>query len=72
MEDFIVTVEDWHNVRNLKGQTYCTKGARLWAKTHGLDFDKFVREGLPASVFLATRDAIAEEFVAAARKRRHG
>lgn len=71
-EDFMITVKDWHSVRNLQGQTWCTKGARKWAETHHLDFDKFVREGLPASQFIATGDAIAMEFVNAARESRNG
>lgn len=69
-EDFIVTVDDWHNVRNISGHQYCTRGAKQWARTHKLDFDKFVMEGLPASQFLATGDALALEFVEAARERR--
>lgn len=70
-EDFIVTVKDWHAVRSLKGSSYCVKGARKWAETHGLDFDKFVHEGLPASQFIATGDAIALAFVEAAKEGRN-
>lgn len=65
-EDFIITVKDWHAARNLKGQSFCVRGGRLWAAEHGIDFDKFVREGLPASQFLATGDAIGLSFVEAA------
>ena len=71
-EDFLVTVLDWHSVRDTNGRPWCTKGAKLWAKTHNMDFDKFVREGLPASQFIATGDAIAMEFVEAARRNRNG
>jgi hypothetical protein len=71
-DDFLITVEHWHHVRTLQGRTWCTRGARIWAESNGLDFDKFVREGLPASAFINTNDAIAMEFVKAAREARNG
>ena len=42
---------------------YCSKGMRLFAKRHGLDWPKFVREGIPAEELEATGDAMATKIV---------
>lgn len=43
---------------------YCMSGARAWFAQHGLDFVAFAREGLPASVLLATGCPLAQRLVA--------
>lgn len=43
---------------------YCMQGARAWFEQHGLDFRAFAREGLPASVLLATGCPLAQRLVA--------
>ena len=46
---------------------YCVPGARAWAKRYGLDWRRFMREGLPEEELLATGDAFALAVVAHAR-----
>lgn len=66
--DFIVTAEHWHGMRNLRGKDYCVPGARAFAVRFNLDFDKFVREGLPASQLLATGQQVMIDLVEFARQ----
>lgn len=50
---------------------YCAKGMRAFAERHGLDWQAFRDQGLPATTMEATGDAMA---IAAARRARqeHG
>ena len=43
---------------------YCARGMREFLRRHGLDWEQFRREGLPAAQIEATGDAMA---IAAAR-----
>lgn len=45
---------------------------RRWFVDHGFDFQQFLREGVPASEFLAKGDALAERVVAFKLSRRDG
>lgn len=45
----------------------CSRGARAFFKRHGLDWHKFLRDGLPAETIEATRDAMALKVVEVAR-----
>ena len=45
----------------------CMRGARAWAKRHGIDWGAFVKNGIPASSLEATGDALALRLVAHAR-----
>lgn len=45
----------------------CSRGARAFFKRHGLDWDAFLREGVPASELAATGDALALRVVEVAR-----
>lgn len=60
----IVTLAD------LRALTWCTRGARAFAERHGLDWERFVREGLPAQALIDTDDALARALVERARARR--
>ena len=64
--DPVVTIDD------VRKAGLCVRGARRWFELHDLDFNGFVKEGLPASVLLATRDAMAETVVARKQERDHG
>lgn len=44
----------------LRGVSFCVSGSREFFKRHNLDWDKFVREGLPEEELLATGDAMCE------------
>lgn len=55
--DFTITVSD------LKRLGYCNKGARKWFESVGLDWNAFVKNGLPADVVLAKGDGMSERLV---------
>lgn len=61
MDDPLVTLE------HARAVAYCSRGMRAFALQHGLDWDEFRRQGLPASVLEATGDAMAIKAAAAAR-----
>lgn len=61
IDDVIVTM------RHVRSCRMCSRGAREFFKRHNLDWDKFLSEGLPASVIEATGDAMALEVVQEAR-----
>ena len=48
----------------------CSRGARAFFARHGLDWQKFLREGLPAREIAATGDAMALRVVEVARGRK--
>ena len=48
---------------------YCMKSVRPWFAGHGIDFQKFVRDGVDEAVLLATDDEFARNAVANAKKR---
>lgn len=62
MTDPVVTVHHFRQAR------YCMKGSRTWFRRHGIDWNGFLINGVPASVLLATGDAMAEKPVAFARE----
>ena len=47
---------------------YCIRGARAFAERHGLDWRRFLKEGLPEEALLGTGDAMAKRIV----ERAHG
>lgn len=63
-EPVIVTMRDVRAVR------MCSGGAREFFKRHDLDWNTFLKEGLPAEVIEATGDAMALQVVEVARGRR--
>lgn len=48
----------------------CSRGARAFAVRHGLDWGRFLKEGLPAEQIEATGDAMAMQVVEVARGRK--
>lgn len=55
------------HVRAVRG---CSRGARAFCARHGLDWARFLREGLPAEVLEATGDAMAIKLCEEARRGR--
>lgn len=53
----IITIDDCRKAG------HCVKGIRAWFDTYGLDFKKFLKEGIEEEAFLATKDAYAIEIV---------
>ncbi len=62
-ETLIVRAEDIRTAR------LCFQGARPWFRRHGLDWQAFLAEGLPAEVLAATGDALALRVIAEAERR---
>lgn len=56
-------------VNDVRAARLCTAGGREWFARHGLDWNLFLRDGLPAEVILATGDAMAARAVQAAKER---
>lgn len=63
MNALIVTHAD------MRSLGYCNRGARDWFARHQLDWSRFIDEGLPADVLLATGDSMAQDVVAVASQR---
>lgn len=68
MADDDVTV----TVAHLREAQMCIRGAKQWARYMGLDFDAFVRHGIPASQLEATGDAFALQVAKIARDEAKG
>ena len=54
--------------RHARDAGLCISGAKTWIEEHGFNWRDFVRNGLPASVLVATNDDLAMRTVEAARK----
>ena len=57
-------------MKHIRECKICSDGARGFFARHGMDWNKFLSEGLPEDQFLATRDAWALKVVEAARGQR--
>jgi hypothetical protein len=62
----VVTMQDVRAARQ------CSRGARAFFARHGLDWSRFLREGLPVEQVEATGDAMALKVCAVARERHGG
>ena len=62
-ETLIVRAED------IRAARLCFQGARPWFRRHGLDWQAFLAEGLPAEVLAATGDVLALRVIAETEKR---
>jgi hypothetical protein len=58
------------HIRHAKILKYCSKGLRKFFAEHGLDYLKFVREGIPEHLIWDTGDEQARRIVIEARKER--
>ena len=57
-------------MRDVRAAKMCSRGARAFARRHKLDWEAFLRDGVPAESLLATGDAMALKVVEIARVRR--
>jgi hypothetical protein len=48
----------------------CSGGAREFFRKYGLDWTKFLRDGIPASELAALNDGLADRVIEVARERR--
>jgi len=58
-------------MKDIRSVKMCSGGTRRFFKRHGLDWNKFLSEGLPEEDFIGTGDAMAMQVVERARLR-HG
>lgn len=51
------------HIRAVKGfgvrPGYCSRGVRVWMERQGIDYSRFLREGIDESVLLASGDPLA-------------
>lgn len=57
-------------MRDIRAAKMCSRGARTFFNRHGLSFETFLREGLPAEDLMATGDAMAIRVCEVARESR--
>lgn len=55
-------------MRHIRQARLCAGGARAFFARYGLDWGKFLRDGIPADELEATGDALTAGVVAAARE----
>lgn len=65
MSDTTVMVKMEH----VRAARMCSRGARAFFLRHGLDWEAFLRDGLPAEQIEATGDAMAIQVAEVARGR---
>lgn len=65
-DDFIITVDD------LRKCGMCASGVRQWFIAHNLDFKDFLANGMAASKFLDTGDAMGARAVRMVKENKRG
>lgn len=58
------------NMRHVREARMCSKGARAFFETHGLDWQTFLKEGIDADLLTATGDTMAIKVVKVAKNGR--
>jgi len=72
MSEPVVTIAHLRAATLGQGRINCAAGVRPWFARHGLDYRRFVRQGLPASAFAGIEDAFVTRAIAlAARESAH-
>ena len=59
-------------ISDVRNAGYCTRGARRWFETRGLDFKAFIREGIDRETFLSSGCPMAEDIVRKKESASHG
>lgn len=57
-------------MEHIRAARMCSRGARAFFARHNLDWQAFLKDGLPAEVLAATGDAMALQVVEVARGRK--
>jgi len=55
---------------DIRAARMCSRGTRDFFKRHGMDWNKFLKEGLPVEQFINTGDPMAMQVVEVARGRK--
>jgi len=63
-------MDDNVHMADIRAAKMCSRGARDFFRRHGLDWEAFLREGVPAEQLLATGDEMARQVVEVARGRK--
>lgn len=66
-DDFLVTKADWTSIES--GERYCAAGVRALCAAHGVNYQEFIKNGVPYSRIKHIRNAMLDNVIAAARKR---
>lgn len=59
-------------MRDIRAAKICGRGAKMFFERHGLDWRKFVKEGIDSEVLESTGDAMALHVVEVANAGRRG
>lgn len=54
-------------LRHIREAGYCAAGARAFARRHGFDWPRFLREGISAQALVGADDAMAARVIERAR-----
>lgn len=54
---------------DLRAIKFCSRGSREWFDRHGLDWSRFVSDGLPVSAFSGIEDAMLKKAIEQAKER---
>lgn len=55
-------------VAHIRAAGLCMRGARAWAARHGVDWSRFVREGVPLTAFAGCDDPLLARVLTEARR----
>lgn len=58
------------HMKHIRAVKMCSRGTRIFFQRHGMDWSKFLKEGLPVEEFEATGDAMAMQVAEVARGRK--
>ena len=58
------------NMSHVRQCKMCSRGARVFFERHGLDWQEFIKNGLPSEVIEQTGDAMALQVVKVAKNGR--
>lgn len=56
-------------IDDVRAAGFCVRGGRRWFAQHGLDFKKFLDEGIDEETFLESGDSLAQVVVDRKRQR---
>lgn len=65
--DVLVTASHLHTAPRMGGEGFCEPAAQRFFRRYGLDWERFVREGIPARELIATGNGLALRVVAHAQ-----
>ncbi len=51
------------HMRHVREAGYCAAGARAFARRHGFDWARFLRDGIPARLLAGADDAMAARVI---------